>query len=82
MAIRSNVNRQIGFTPNFLMLGLEVLHPIDLMLHPGGEEERETHGTYAVHHQETMRTVHRGAGRNYSNLYDARRGIMIYVWKK
>ena len=30
MAIRSTVNRQTGFTPNFLMLGREVLQPIDL----------------------------------------------------
>ena len=34
MAIRSTVNRQTGFTPNFLMLGREVLQPIDLMLNP------------------------------------------------
>ena len=38
MAIRSTVNRQTGFTPNFLMLGREVLQPIDLMLNAGGEE--------------------------------------------
>ena len=31
MAIRSTVNLQTGFTPNFLMLGREVLQPIDLM---------------------------------------------------
>ena len=37
MAIRSTVNRQTGFTPNFLMLGREVLQPIDFMLNPGGE---------------------------------------------
>ena len=40
MIIRSTVNRQTGFTPNFLMFGREVLQPIDLMLNPGGEEER------------------------------------------
>ena len=41
MAIRSTVNRQTGFTPNFLMLGREVLQPIDLMLNPGcGEEQK------------------------------------------
>ena len=39
MAISSTVNRQTGFTPKFLMLGREVLHPPDLMLHPGGEED-------------------------------------------
>ena len=48
MAIRSTVNRQTGFTQNFLMLGREVLHPIDLMLHPGGEEDRGTPGTYVA----------------------------------
>ena len=48
MAIRSTVNRQTGFTPNFLMLGREVLQPIDLMLNAGGEEERRTPGTYAA----------------------------------
>ena len=50
MAIRSTVNRQTGFTPNFLMLGRKVLQPIDLMLHPGGEEERRTPGTCAARH--------------------------------
>ena len=59
MAIRSTDNRQTGFTPNFLMLGREVLQPIDLMLNPGGEEERRTPGTYAARHQEAMRTAHR-----------------------
>ena len=55
MAIRSTVNRQTGFTPTFLMLGREVLQPIDLMLNPGGEEERRTPGAYAARHQEAMR---------------------------
>ena len=48
MAIRSTVNRQTGFTPNFLMLGQEVLQPTDFMLHPGGKEDRVTPGTYAA----------------------------------
>ena len=61
MAIRSTVYRQTGFTPNFLMLWREVLHPIDLMLNPGGEEERITPGTYAARHQDAMRTAHRTA---------------------
>ena len=39
VAIMSTVNCQSGITPNVLMLGREVLQPIDLMLHPGGEEE-------------------------------------------
>ena len=61
MAIRSTVNRQTGFTPYFLMLGREVLQPIDLMLNPVGEEERRTTGTYAARHQEAMRTARREA---------------------
>ena len=61
MVIRSTDNRQIGFTPNFLMLGREVLQHIDLMLNPGGEEERITPGRYAARHQEAMRTAHREA---------------------
>ena len=56
MAIRSTVNCQTGFTPNFLMLGREVLQPIDLMLNPGGEEEQRTPGTYAARHRFTYGT--------------------------
>ena len=61
MAIRSTVNRQTGFTHNFLMSGREVLQPIDLLLNPEGEEERRTPGTYAARHQEVRRTAHREA---------------------
>ena len=43
------------------MSGREVLQHIDLMLNPGGEEERRTPGTYAARHQEAMRTSHREA---------------------
>ena len=38
-----------------------MLQPIDLMLHPGGEEDRGTPGTYPARHQEAMRTAHREA---------------------
>ena len=31
-AIRSNQNRQTGFSPNFMMLGREVTHPVEIML--------------------------------------------------
>ena len=61
MAIRSTVNRQTVFTPNFLMSGREVLQPIDLMFNPGCGEEQRTPGTYAARHQEAMRTAHREA---------------------
>ena len=46
---------------NQLILWRDVLQPIDLMLNPGGEEERRTPGTYAARHQEAMRTAHREA---------------------
>ena len=60
MAIRSTVNRQNGLTPNFLMLGREVLQPIDLMIHPDvAEHNRGTPGTYAVRHREAMGIAHR-----------------------
>ena len=38
-----------------------MLQPVDLMLNPGGEEERRTPGTYDARHQEAMRTAHREA---------------------
>ena len=59
MAIRSTVNRQTGFTPNFLMLGREVLQPIDLMIQPDvAEHNRGTPGTYAARHREAMGIAH------------------------
>ena len=38
-----------------------MLQPIDLMLLPGGQEDRGTRGTYAARHQEDRRTAHREA---------------------
>ena len=65
MAIRSTVNRQTGFTPNFLMLGREVLQPIDLMIQPDvAEQNRCTPGTYAARHREAMGIAHRIARQN------------------
>ena len=65
MAIRSTVNRQTGFTPNFLMLGREVLQPIDLMIQPDmAEHNRGTSGTYAARHREAMGIDHRIARPN------------------
>ena len=52
-----------------------MLELIDLMLHPGGEENRGIPGTYAA------QLLLERLSRKYSNLNDDRRGIMIYVWK-
>ena len=60
MTIRSTVNRKSGFT-HYLMLWREVLHPIDLMVNPGGEEDRGTPGTCAARHQEVITTANREA---------------------
>ena len=37
-AIRATVNRSTGFTPNGMMLGREVMMPLDLMSGSVGEE--------------------------------------------
>ena len=39
-AIRAIVNRSTGFTPNRMMLGREVMMPLDLMLGSEGEEAK------------------------------------------
>ena len=44
-AIRATVNRRTSFTPNRMMLGREVMMPLDLMLGSDGEEAR-TWGTF------------------------------------
>ena len=60
------------------MLGRKVLQPINLMLNPGGEEERRLPGTYAARHQEAMRTAQENPGKTtaYSTMperdYDMR----------
>ena len=65
MAIRSTVNRQTGFTPNFLMLGREVMQPIDLMLRQElPDVDDRTPGSYAMRHKEAMGLAHRIAREN------------------
>ena len=65
MTICSTVNSQTGFTPNFLMLGREVLQLIDLMIQPEvAEHNRGTPGTYATRHREAMGIAHRIARQN------------------
>ena len=47
--------------PIFLCLGKKCFQPIDLMLHPGGNEDRGTPVTYVTRHQDAMRMAHREA---------------------
>ena len=45
-AIKATVNRSTGFNPNRMMLGREVMMPLDLMLGSNGEEVGSTFGAY------------------------------------
>ena len=48
MSIRSMVNRNTGFTPNFLQLGQEINLPADVMLGlPVNRETSDTPADYA-----------------------------------
>ena len=64
MAIRATVNRQTGFTPNFLMLGREVMQPIDLMFHANDRQATHPPRSYIERHCEAMRTAHQIAREN------------------
>ena len=63
-AIRATVNRQTGFTPNFLMLGREVMQPIDLMFHANDRQATHPPRSYIERHCEAMRTAHQIAREN------------------
>lgn len=58
MAQHSNVNRQTGFTPNRLMLGREVILPIDLMLGTDYITSCQPAHKWVVGLTETMSKVH------------------------
>ena len=78
----STVNRQTGFTPNFLMLWRDVLQPIDLMLNTGGDKTEELLGHIRRAIRKPRGLLIERPGRNNRNLNDAIRGILIYLWKK
>ena len=56
-AIRSTVNRHTGFTPNMMMLGREVMLPVDLMLGSIIQEET-TSAEYVMRLQQILCQVH------------------------
>ena len=61
-AIRSSVNRSTGFTPNQLMLGREVLKPVDLVFGIGDENQEElTPENYVARLGQVMRSCHQAA---------------------
>ena len=61
-AIRASVNRTTGFTANRMMLGREVLEPIDLMLGTVDQHLRqETPAEYVRKLEERLKRVHKQA---------------------
>ena len=58
-AMRSSINRSTGFTPNRLMLGREVVTPLELV-HTGGLPHQEERGAddYVAGLQQGMRRAH------------------------
>ena len=61
-AIRASVNRTTGFTANRMMLGCEVLEPIDLMLGTASQSLRqETSVEYVKKLEERLKRVHKQA---------------------
>ena len=59
-AIRATVNRSTGFTPNRMMLGREVMMPLDLMLGSEGEEAK-IGGTFRADFKDGWVEAHRKA---------------------
>ena len=59
-AIGSTVNRSTGFTPNYLMLGREVMQPLDLMLARISENKDGVDNTvdYVKQYQEAFQKAH------------------------
>lgn len=58
-AIRATVNRNTGYTPNYLMLGREVLRPLDLML-PSIKDDQSPGSVagYVEKYQEAFQQAH------------------------
>ena len=68
-SLRSTVNRQTGFTPNQMMLGREVVHPIELML--GTSEMNLTPTQPAPYVQELRETLEKTHNLARSSLQSA-----------
>ena len=83
-AIRATVNRSTGFTPNRMMLGREVMMPLDLMLGSDGEEAKRG-GTFRADFKDSWVEAHRkareileGVQRRQKKYYDLRKRTTIY----
>ena len=70
-AIRSTVNRSTGFTPNMMMLGREVILPIDLMVKDIHEVAEEVPAEYVTRLKKTLMQAH-DLARERLNSYQLR----------
>ena len=76
MSIRSMVNRNTGFTPNFLQLGWEINLPADVML--GLPVNRETSDTLADYAKQLINRLSEPYGEVRRNLKGAQRRQKTY----
>ncbi|XP_062617287.1 uncharacterized protein LOC134278991 [Saccostrea cucullata] len=63
-AIRATVNRQTGFTANKMMLGREILLPVDIMMGVGENQQPRVPSDYVEELEEVMSQVHTIAREN------------------
>ncbi|XP_056017317.1 uncharacterized protein LOC130053777 [Ostrea edulis] len=56
-AIRATVNRQTGFTANKMMLGREILQPVDIMMGVGEKQETKVPADYVEELEEVLSQV-------------------------
>ena len=82
-AIRASVNRTTGFTANRMMLGREVLEPIDLMLGTASQNLRqETPVEYVRKLEERLKRVHKQARDTLLSAQRRKRRTMISKYLK
>ena len=84
-AIHSTINRHTGFTPNMMILGREVMLPVDLMFGSIGQEET-TSAEYVTKLQQILRQVHTLARESLQSSqerqkrdYDLKLKVIVYV---
>lgn len=66
-AIRSTVNRQTGFTANKMMLGQEIIQPVDIMMGVAENQQPQAPSNYVEELEEVMSQVHAIARENLHN---------------
>ena len=57
-AIRATVNRQTGFTANKMMLGREIIQPVDIMMGVGEHQDPQDPCDYVEELEDVLRKVH------------------------